>query len=438
MSDSRTATAEPAQAIADTAQSSDPKKTNAERIDFQPADFAGVANQSPEEAVATLLDYASQLKASDLFIGANEKDVSVAMRHLGIVRPIARASVEDGRRWMLHIKALSGIPLDVRRQPNEGRWVRQHPNGRITDLRISTIPTLYGEDFCIRLLDRESGLRKLEGLGLERQQYNELFAMLNSPGGLILVTGPTSSGKTTTLYAALQYSNDGRRKINTIEDPVEYSVEGIRQSQVSTAFKVGFPELLRNVLRQSPDVIMVGEIRDPVTAQTAVRAANSGHLVFATLHAPTAAAAIQTMLNLDVHSHFFSSCLRGVVAQRLVRTLCPTCKIAYDLSESPLTFEEVERWLEQGQGKQIFSAPGCPMCANSGYTGRTGVFEVLNATSAVRRLMSRGADTGEIERQAIDDGMIEFRRAGLLKVAQGVTSTEEIIRILPSQQLGID
>ncbi|HKD35200.1 MAG TPA: ATPase, T2SS/T4P/T4SS family, partial [Pirellulales bacterium] len=238
--------------------------------------------------------------------------------------------------------------------------------------------------------------------------------------------------------AALQYLNDGRRKINTIEDPVEYSVEGIRQSQVSTAFKVGFPELLRNVLRQSPDVIMVGEIRDPITAQTAVRAANSGHLVFATLHAPTAAAAIQSMLNLDVHPHFFSSCLRGVVAQRLVRTLCPNCKIAYDLSESPMTFEEVERWLEPGQGNQIFSAPGCPACANSGYTGRMGVFEVLNASAAVRRLMSRAADTAEIERQAIEDGMIEFRRAGLLKVAQGVTSTEEIIRIMPSQQLGID
>jgi type II secretory ATPase GspE/PulE/Tfp pilus assembly ATPase PilB-like protein len=444
MSDSRTATAEPGQAIADAVmaaadgKSSDAKKTDSDRIDFQPADFNSFANQSAEEAVAALLDYASQLNASDLFIGANEKDISVAMRHLGIVRPIARASLDDGRRWMLHIKALAGIPIDVRRRPNEGRWIRQHPNGRISDLRINTIPTLYGEDFCIRLLERESGLRKLEGLGLERQQYNELFAMLNSPGGLILVTGPTSSGKTTTLYAALQYLNEGRRKINTIEDPVEYSVEGIRQSQVSTAFKVGFPELLRNVLRQSPDVIMVGEIRDPVTAQTAVRAANSGHLVFATLHAPTAAAAIQSMLNLDVHSHFFSSSLRGVVAQRLIRTLCPTCKIAYDLSESPVTFEEVERWLEPGQGKQIYSAPGCPACANSGYTGRTGVFEVLNATSAVRRLMSRSADTAEIDRQAIDDGMLEFRRAGLLKVAQGVTSTEEIIRIMPSQQLGID
>jgi general secretion pathway protein E len=409
-------------------------------IDFRPAEFhpATFANQTPEQAVAALLDYASALNASDLFIGTNEQDVSVAMRHLGVVRPITRASLDEGRRWMLHIKALAGIPLDVRRRPNEGRWMREHRDGRKTDLRISTIPTLHGEDFCIRLLERDSGLRKLVGLGLARQQYDELFAMLNSAGGLILVTGPTSSGKTTTLYACLQYLNDGRRKINTIEDPVEYSVEGIRQSQVSTAFKVGFPELLRNVLRQSPDVIMVGEIRDPVTAQTAVRAANSGHLVFATLHAPTAASAIQSMLNLDIHPHFFASSLRGVVAQRLVRTLCPKCKLAYDLSESPVTFEEIERWLEPGQGKQFFSAPGCPACAQSGYTGRVGVFEVLNATSAVRKLLTQSADTAEIERQAIRDGMIEFRRSGLLKVAQGVTSTEEIIRVVPAQQLGVE
>ena len=174
--------------------------------------------------------------------------------------------------------------------------------------------------------------------------------------------------------------NDGRRKINTIEDPIEYAVEGIRQSQVNPILNLDFPELLRNVLRQSPDVIMVGEIRDSITAQTAVRAANSGHLVFATLHSPTAGGAVQSMLNLGVHPHFFSSCLRGVIAQRLLRTLCPKCKVAYDLSESPLTFEEIERWLEPGQGKQIFSAPGCPACGQTGYTGRVGVFEVLNAT----------------------------------------------------------
>ncbi len=262
--------------------------------------------------------------------------------------------------------------------------------------------------------------------------------MLNAAGGLILVSGPTSSGKTTTLYACLHYLNDGRRKINTIEDPIEYAVEGIRQSQINPILNLDFPELLRSVLRQSPDVIMVGEIRDSITAQTAVRAANSGHLVFATLHSPTASGAIQSMLNLGVHPHFFSSCLRGVVAQRLIRTLCQKCKVAYDLSESPLTFEEIERWLEPGQGKQIFSAPGCPACGQTGYTGRVGVFEVLNAAPDIRKLMAVTAPANEIQRQAINEGMIEFRRSGLLKIAQGVTSTEEVIRVVPSEHLGIE
>jgi type II secretory ATPase GspE/PulE/Tfp pilus assembly ATPase PilB-like protein len=408
--------------------------SDVESIDFQPADLA---DQSPEEAVGALLDYARDLNASDLFLCTNEQEVVASVRHLGIIRPVGRAPLDQGKRWMLHIKALAGIPLDVRRRPNEGRWMREH-DGHKTDLRISTIPTLYGEDFCIRLLVRETGLRRLEGLGLTQQQHNELLAMLNAAGGLILVSGPTSSGKTTTLYACLHYLNDGRRKINTIEDPIEYAVEGIRQSQVNPILNLDFPELLRNVLRQSPDVIMVGEIRDSITAQTAVRAANSGHLVFATLHSPTAGGAVQSTLNLGVHPHFFSSCLRGVIAQRLLRTLCPKCKVAYDLSESPLTFEEIERWLEPGQGKQIFSAPGCPACGQTGYTGRVGVFEVLNATPGVRKLMAVTAPANEIQRQSISEGMVEFRRSGLLKIAQGITSTEEVIRVVPSEHLGIE
>ncbi|HWL72458.1 MAG TPA: ATPase, T2SS/T4P/T4SS family, partial [Burkholderiaceae bacterium] len=253
------------------------------------------------------------------------------------------------------MKVESGIPLDARRRPSEGRWIRRRDNGTATDLRINTLPTLYGEDISIRLLERESDLRTLDSLGLLPRQMHELIAMINSPGGLVLVTGPTVSGKTTTLYACLQNLNNGSRKINTIEDPVEYAVPGLRQSQVNPLLEIDFPEMLRSVLRQAPDVIMVGEIRDPLTAQTAVRAANSGHVVLATLHAPIAAGAIQSMLSLDVHPHFFSSCLRGVVTQRLVRSLCPECKCAYDISESPLTFEEVNGFLEPGQGDKLYS-----------------------------------------------------------------------------------
>jgi type II secretory ATPase GspE/PulE/Tfp pilus assembly ATPase PilB-like protein len=264
-----------------------------------------------------------------------------------------------------------------------------------------------------------------------------LIAMLHSPGGLILVTGPTASGKTTTMYAGLHYLNDGSRKINTIEDPIEYAVDGIRQSQVNPQIEVDFPELLRSVLRQSPDVIMIGEIRDMVTAQTAVRAANSGHLVLATLHAPTAAGAVQSMLNLGVQPHFFASSLRGVIAQRLVRTLCPKCRVGLDLSEAPMTFDDVRPWLGQYDGRQLFTATGCDQCGKSGYAGRTGVFEVLNVTPTIRRLVNAHAPSKELEQQAVGEGMFEFRRAGLLKVAQGQTNTEEIVRVVPAEYLGL-
>lgn len=391
----------------------------------------------PEEAVAAVLDEATQMGASDLFLAARENGLEVSVRHLGVVRKLRLVSPEEGRRWLAHIKVLAGIPIDNRRRPNEGRWVRSRPDGAKTDLRVNSLPTLYGEDFSIRLLERNSVLQKLDALGFAPHVLHTVIAMLHSPGGLILVTGPTSSGKTTTMYAGLHYLNDGTRKINTIEDPIEYAVEGIHQSQVNFAVDVDFPDLLRSVLRQSPDVIMLGEIRDTVTAQTAVRAANSGHLVLATLHSPTAAGAIQSMLNLGVQSHFFGSSLRGVIAQRLVRTLCLQCRTSFDLSEAPLTFEEVKPWLGPGEGQQLFTATGCDACRHSGYSGRTGVFEVLSVTPALRRLIHQNASTREIEQQAIADGMFEFRRAGLLKIAQGATNTEEIVRVVPAEYLGL-
>ncbi len=390
-----------------------------------------------EEAVSTLLDEASLMGASDLFLASTEDGLDISVRHLGVVRSLRTVTNEDGRRWLARIKILSNIPIDNRRRPNEGRWLHERTDGHKLDIRVATIPTLHGEDFALRLLERDTTLQRLDGLGLDRQGLQSLTAMLHAPGGLILVTGPTSSGKTTTLYACLHYLNDGTRKINTIEDPIEYAVEGIRQSQVNPAIDVDFPELLRSVLRQSPDVIMIGEIRDAVTAQTAVRAANSGHLVLATLHAPTASGAVQSMLNLGVHPHFFASSLRGVLAQRLVRTLCPVCRVAYDLSEAPLTFEDVKPWLDDDQGRQLYTANGCDSCKKTGYAGRTGVFEVLNVTPTLRRLINENVVSKILEQHAVADGMIEFRRAGLLKIAQGTTNIEEVVRIVPAEYLGL-
>ena len=306
------------------------------------------------------------------------------------------------------------------------------------DLRINAIPTLFGEDLTCRVLDRGSELLSLDQLGMTRNEMGNLRAILGSPSGLILVTGPTGTGKTTTLYAALQSLNDGTRKINTIEDPVEYSLPGIRQSPVLSKIGVDFSELLPNILRQAPDVIMIGEIRDEETAITAVRAANSGHLVMATLHAPVAAGAVQSMLALGVHPYFLASSLLGVVAQRLVRVLCRECRQEFDISQSPATFEDIESLLEEGEGHSIFGPGGCEKCYGSGYATRTGLFEVLTFNRDIRQLVAQGRPAKEIERAAVAAGMIEFRRGALLKVARGETSTEEMLRCVPSEYLGLE
>jgi type II secretory ATPase GspE/PulE/Tfp pilus assembly ATPase PilB-like protein len=387
-------------------------------IDWQETVALSLAGQEAERATAILLEYAASLPASDVFFNSEEDSVTIAVRYLGFPKVLASLPREDGRRLMSHIKALAGMDLSQRFRPEDGRWVYQLANGHIVDLRINAIPTLYGEDIAIRLLDREMRLLSLDSLGLSRVELSKLQSMLASPSGLILVTGPT-----------------GARKINTIEDPVEYALDGVRQSQVNLRMDLDFPELLRSVLRQAPDVIMVGEIRDPLTAETAARAANSGHLVLATLHAPTAPGAVDSMLAMGAHPHFLASSLLGILAQRLVRTLCPKCKTAVDISESPQTFEEVRKWLEPNQGQAIYASHGCPECHQEGFNGRTGIFEVLRVSKEVRRLISERCTVREIREQAVKEGMLDVRRAALLKVAEGATSTEEMMRLIPAEHL---
>jgi type II secretory ATPase GspE/PulE/Tfp pilus assembly ATPase PilB-like protein len=397
-----------------------------------------LSSESPEDVVGRVVDYAVEIWASDLFFISNENDISVLVRHLGIMRRLSVLSTELGRRCMNHIKALAGMDLVERRRPQDGRWIRQVPGQEKIDLRINTIPTLYGEDCALRLLVRQASALPLDHLGLEIDDYQQLLNVLNSPSGLILVSGPTGSGKTTTLYACLAYLNDGQRKINTIEDPIEYAIEGVRQSQINPQLGVDFPDLLRSVLRQSPDVIMIGEVRDAITAATAVRAANSGHLVLATLHAPIAAGAIQSMLALGIPHHFLGSALRGVIAQRLVRTLCPKCKTSVDLSHHPQIFEDVQRWLKPGEGKHLFLAVGCDYCHQTGYTARTGVFEVMTIGASLRKLIFDKHATQVLREKAIEEGLLEFRHAAMLKVARGQTSADEVLRVVPTEYLGLD
>jgi len=397
-----------------------------------------VTNLSVDDAVEKIIGHAVAIGASDLFILSNESFVAVQARHLGIIRPLAIVGSEQGKRFMQHIKANAGMEITETRRPHDGRWIYETEDGASVDLRINIIPTLYGEDFGIRLLVRESQLFDLDKIGMTDRQLGKFRSMLDSPGGLVLITGPSGSGKTGTLYAALRHLNNGTRKINTIEDPIEFSVEGLRQSQVSEAFGLTFADLLRSILRQNPDVIMVGEIRDTETAETAVRAANSGHMVFSTLHAPVAAAAIQSMLSLGVHPHFLSTALRGVVAQRLVRTLCPDCRVSFDISHSPNTFDEVKDMLAKDEGKLLYGARGCDKCKGSGYAGRSGVFEVMEVSKTLRAMVTDAKPAWEVRRQAISEGMLDFRKAAMLKVARGITSTEEVFRTIPAEHLLLD
>ena len=292
---------------------------------------------------------------------------------------------------------------------------------------------MYGEDVAIRLLTRGRALYKVENLGMTRDQQQHFNGMIQSPSGLILVTGPTGSGKTASLYSALLALNDGTKKINTIEDPIEYAVMGLHQSQVNATIDLGFAELLRSILRQSPDVIMIGEIRDAETARTAVHAANSGVVVLATLHSASAAGAIQSMRAYGVKSHFLGTSLRGVVSQRLVRTLDPATRVEIDLADTaPHTFDEIKPLLKPGEGTKLYM-PGAG--GMGGYADRTGVYEVLPITRKIRELIANDRPTSEIRRQAREEDVLTFRQAALLKVAQGVTTTEEVFRVVPTEQM---
>jgi type II secretory ATPase GspE/PulE/Tfp pilus assembly ATPase PilB-like protein len=422
-----------------------------------------VAGMRAESAVSMLIDHAVRLGASDLFFSFGDSHVAVSVRLLGIVRLLTILTTEHGRRCTSYVKAMAGMDLAEQRRPLDGRWVREDDEGSVkapeddddeismprestitgtsvgrTDLRVSTIPTLHGEEMAIRLLVSTPQVVALDQLGMSRRQLNELTAMLGIPGGLILVSGPTGSGKTTTLYACLRHLNNGERKIHTIEDPIEYAVAGLRQSQINPKIDVGFAELLRSVLRQSPDVILIGEIRDAITAEIAIRAANSGHLVLASVHAPSALGAVQSLLCLGASAHFLSSSLQGVIAQRLVRTLCPTCRVAFELDDPPRSFDEVRDCLEPGEGGALHGARGCRDCLQTGYSGRTGVFEVLKITRELRPLIAAGRPTGELRDRAVQSGLLDLRRGALLKVAHGETSAEEVLRAIPPEELGLD
>lgn len=395
------------------------------------------ADDSPQRDVARLIHTAWRMQASDLYLLPGRESVEVAVRQWGEVRPIEQLSADYGRHCITYIKALAGVDIFEKRRPLDGRWHCQC-GGQTIDLRISSIPTRFGEDVTLRLLPPADSLPSLEEIGLLPADVARLHTMLASPSGLILLCGPTGSGKTTTLYACLKELHDGTRKINTLEDPIEYSLPGLRQSQVNGRIGLDFVELLTAILRQAPDVIVIGEIRDPATAAVAIRAANSGHLVFATIHAPRAAAAVHSMLALDAQPLFVANCLLGVISQRLVRTLCPHC---CGTGGSPVQSKSSRSRETSGVPGTLTSsatARGCRQCAHRGYTGRTGIFELFTVGRELRDKITARASTNQLHSTALAQGMTDFAQAAEQKIAAGTVTCEEVQLAIPAEFLKED
>ena len=379
-------------------------------------------------AVNDLLERAMELRASDIHIEPFRSGLVVRMRVDGILRAVPFPQDAPPQAVVSRIKILAGLNIAERRLPQDG--AARARVGRVEiDIRIATMPTQHGESVVIRLLPRDRGLLDLGKIGLLGRDEATLRRLLALPHGLILITGPTGSGKTTTLATMLSILNEPTRKILTIEDPVEYEIPGINQSQVKPAIGLTFATAMRAFVRQDPDVIMVGEIRDSETAKIAIHAALTGHLVLSTLHTETAAAAVPRLLDLGVEGFLLRSTLRAVVAQRLVRILCDGCKSTHELTEPDIVADPRYRILGFTAGETIYRPVGCERCGGTGYRGRAGIFELLELTDEVRPLVGAEADASLIDGAAIRSGMTTMLDDAVEKCRIGMTAAPEVLRV---------
>lgn len=380
------------------------------------------------ELVQNLLVTAVHEGASDIHIEPLPDHMRVRMRVDGVLREVTRQPASLIGPVISRLKVLAELDIAERRLPQDGRFTTR-VDGREIDYRISTIPTIHGEKAVLRLLDKSARSPDLTSLGFPPDLLRTWQQLLARPHGMLLITGPTGSGKSTTLAASLSYLSDDSRNILTIEDPVEYELPGVVQTQVNVRAGFTFDVALRHFLRQDPDIIMVGEIRDRQTAEMAVQAALTGHLVLSTLHTNDAPSALTRLIDMGVEPFLIGASVIGVLAQRLVRRLCLHCRVPF---EPPQAL--VDRLgLPTGPGTCYYTAVGCRLC-HAGYRGREGVFELMVVSERLRGLLSRGAEAGEVFRVAVDEGMVPLRSAGLEKAAAGVTSLEEVLRVTEYHQ----
>jgi len=373
--------------------------------------------------INAILGEAINENASDIHIETFEKRLVIRFRVDGILREVVQPKRELAALLVSRIKVMAKLDIAEKRIPQDGR-ISLRVGGREVDIRVSTLPSANGERVVLRLLDKQAGRLTLRHLGMNEQDRDHLERAVKKPHGIILVTGPTGSGKTTTLYAALTTLNDRTRNILTVEDPIEYHLEGIGQTQVNTKVDMTFARGLRAILRQDPDVVMVGEIRDQETADMAVQASLTGHLVLSTLHTNSAIGAVTRLVDMGVEPFLISSSLLGVLAQRLVRVLCNDCKRAYvaDAAECALL------GVSPAEAPTLYHAEGCEQCRGLGYRGRTGIYELVLFDDALRTMVHTRASEQDMLRHARVLGP-SIRDGGLRKVREGVTTIEEVLRV---------
>ena len=386
-------------------------------------------NASPAvvQLIELILESAISKGTSDIHIEATEHYCLVRYRIDGLLQEYFRMEQSIFSPLSSRMKLMSNLDIAEKRKPQDGRFTKI-VNGHIFDFRVSTLPTLFGESIVMRILDKSKSMVKLEDAGMNKISYEKFIKGIHTPYGIVLVTGPTGSGKTTTLYGALNEIKSVTDKTITVEDPVEYQMEGIQQVQINKNANLGFPEALRSILRQDPDKIMIGEIRDQETLRIAIQAALTGHLVLSTLHTNSALAAIGRMLDMGIESYLISGALVAIQGQRLVRKICQNCKRKATLS--PKLYEDIRKYVPEGS--IFYEGKGCAICNDSGYTGREMISEVLTVSNVLSTMIANGASTEKLEEQALKEGFFSMFQDGLSKALAGKTTASEIIRVARS------
>lgn len=395
------------------------------------------ANEGPIiKLVSLIISEAIKVRASDIHLEPFAHELRVRFRVDGLLQEVLKLPKKMTGAVLSRVKIMASMDIAEKRLPQDGRITVNLPDNKKIDLRVSSLPGSYGESVVMRILDKSSLVLGLEHLGFLTQDRKKFEGLINIPHGIILVTGPTGSGKTTTLYTCLNYLNRPDKKIVTLEDPVEYELSGINHMQIQPKVGMTFASGLRAILRQAPNVVMVGEIRDSETAETAMRAALTGHLIFSTLHTNDAASAITRLIDIDISPYLIASTIEGIIAQRLVRVVCSDCREEYEPAKRE--FEELgvtgqEAWLsdvikEKGATK-FAKGKGCRKCMQTGYKGRLGIFEMLIMNDPLRRLIYTKAPTSVLKAKAIEFGMNTLRQDAIRKVFAGITTPSEVARV---------